>query len=608
MEPNWKLGDLALPPNKVTATQYEKLVYEKAAIGVINALVVDANKNALLPVEMRQRDQPNADVLAKFDVYGPSIVLSGLTDLVKQVTDESTLNCLKGKFKNKIRKFFERSTPPTQCYNTVGRFEAGKSKCWICGFVIPKIDDVNENDEDEDEETSAHPLKPECEHVFPVAQALCFTGLFESQLLSQLKDESPNTAAAYVSGIQVEYQWAHRVCNQIKNDTHFISIMPGPESKMVYTVDTGKIQQLLTDIITTPKWGIPGQASGGQVLRELIGIDRGSPVERNNWLNECVKQIHGRTTMILDKVKNMGITVEDHAKNTIMDMRAYIAMNPDCTVTVEDIPKPVLVARSTINPAGLADVTSESAIKTVDGVLSFLVRIMLCGIFTQALEEPGAGGRRLLPAPQRCVFKARVLTLGEEFLKYIKSIFPDIKTLRRKILVTVSNSPGGELTISRPIYRKTQDENGDTVHFETGKFETESIIVNENVVWSYFQTWMVGMISAQSIIIVRNGFKEYLNNIQSLYMTTGGDPVLFQDFSFRFEQKFNDYFITKQGQIKHMLNGSSYEQIVATNVEGLTDEMISSKFKWWKAGRRRSRKRHSRKQKKRKTYRRKRLF
>jgi hypothetical protein len=606
MEANWKLGDLALPLDKVSEAQYEKLVFEKAAVGVVNALVVDANKNALLPLEMRQRDQPNEDTLAKFDVYGPSIVLSGLTDLVKQTTDDATLNCLKGKFKNKIRKFFERSTPPTQCYNTVGRFEAGKSTCWICGFVIPKIDDADENDEDEDEDTTTkHPLKPECEHVFPVAQALCFTGLFESQLLSQLKDESRSTADAYVAGIQVEYQWAHRVCNQIKNDTHFISITTGSGNQMAYTVDTAKIQKLLTDIITTTKWGIPGQPSGGQVLRQLIGIDKGTDQQKNAWLNECIRQINGRATLILDKVKNMGISVEDHAKNTIMDMRAYIAMNPDCTVTVEDIPKPVLVVRSTFNPAGLPDVTSESALKTVDGVLSFLVRIMLSGIFTQVLEEPGPGGRRLLPAAQRCIFKAKVLTTGEEFLSYIRSIFPDIKILRRKILATVVNSPGGKLTISRPIYRTTRDESGDTIHLETGTFETAVIQLDESVIWSYFQTWMVGMISAQAIISIRAGFKEYLSKIQELYSTTGGDPSMFQDFSLRFEQKFNDYFVTKQGQIKNMLNGSSYEQIAATNIDGLTDEMISSRFKWWKAGRRRSRKHRG---KKRKTRRRIRLF
>jgi hypothetical protein len=102
-----------------------------------------------------------------------------------------------------IRKFFENYSGD-QCQGALQKtnpFIPGKSLCWICGFVIPDV-------------PPGTGFSMECEHVLPIAQAVFFIDLYRGK----------HTPQSVVRLVQAEYDWAHRVCNQIKNDTHFLRI------------------------------------------------------------------------------------------------------------------------------------------------------------------------------------------------------------------------------------------------------------------------------------------------------------------------------------------------------------------------------------------------
>ena len=95
-----------------------------------------------------------------------------------------------------VRQIFELSKPTTQCNNTISS-STGK-KCWLCGIAF-------------DETLPA--LKPVCEHVLPIAQAVFFLQLYSNR-------ESRDQDIPEV--MREEYDWAHQYCNLKKSDQVFI--------------------------------------------------------------------------------------------------------------------------------------------------------------------------------------------------------------------------------------------------------------------------------------------------------------------------------------------------------------------------------------------------
>lgn len=138
---------------------------------------------------------------------------------------------------NALRRFFEDYTGD-QCQGALGAtrpFRPGTSVCWICGLTIPATSP----------NTPPHGLSMECEHVFPIAQAIFFIDLYRGV----------KTPRAVVHMVQVEYDWSHRVCNQIKSDTHFLEV--DPKSKDWKLVSDDIILKFLQDIYV--KSDIPSQ-------------------------------------------------------------------------------------------------------------------------------------------------------------------------------------------------------------------------------------------------------------------------------------------------------------------------------------------------------------
>lgn len=138
---------------------------------------------------------------------------------------------------NALRRFFEDYTGD-QCQGALGAtrpFRPGTSVCWICGLTIPATSPS----------TPPHGLSMECEHVFPIAQAIFFIDLYRGV----------KTPRAVVHMVQVEYDWSHRVCNQIKSDTHFLEV--DPKSKDWKLVSDDIILKFLQDIYVKSDMYLP---------------------------------------------------------------------------------------------------------------------------------------------------------------------------------------------------------------------------------------------------------------------------------------------------------------------------------------------------------------
>jgi hypothetical protein len=124
----------------------------------------------------------------------------GLKTLAEQLFGSSVISVIKNK-KMTYRDIWELSSPTTQCANTIGATQ-DDSVCWLCGFVI-------------DDNIVA--LKPECEHVLPVGQALVFLDLYKHTIHGKAAANSK-----VLDMLKLEYRWSHSVCNRLKSDTNFL--------------------------------------------------------------------------------------------------------------------------------------------------------------------------------------------------------------------------------------------------------------------------------------------------------------------------------------------------------------------------------------------------
>ncbi len=97
-----------------------------------------------------------------------------------------------------IREIWELSSPTTQCENTIGKVTS-HTKCWICGLSINKFN---------------LGMTEECEHILPIAQAVIFLRLYNNGH----KTIRASTNDSEKKMLELEYGWAHVVCNQEKSD------------------------------------------------------------------------------------------------------------------------------------------------------------------------------------------------------------------------------------------------------------------------------------------------------------------------------------------------------------------------------------------------------
>jgi hypothetical protein len=84
-------------------------------------------------------------------------------------------------------------------------------------------------------------LTSECEHLLPIAQSIIFLGLYWA------KAERDGLFVQNNNVLRLEYEWAHRTCNQVKSDRSFILFTDK------YEINKDSIQKLLLDIFNNKR-------------------------------------------------------------------------------------------------------------------------------------------------------------------------------------------------------------------------------------------------------------------------------------------------------------------------------------------------------------------
>lgn len=651
---DWQQGDYAIPEeviNKWGAGDEDRdalEVYKRAAVSVITAMAVAESKDVLLPIEMRKRGSVDPASEAIFSQTRAGILLLDMTNIVKACTDAATTKCLanlavklrpggegteeadevgvkktkekKGKKKSseipKLRPFFETSPAQTQCSNAIGEVVLGDSRCWICGSII-------------NTQELEHPLRPECEHIFPVAQALCFTGLYESALYAELAAESQSSANGYVSGLAKEYAWAHRVCNQIKNDKHFIILEKNAANEPVLGTDANKISELLRLILSTTQFGGSTGRSGGAVLRDHLQL--GPSVQgQEAWIATRVPQIKARSDAILGRVAALGMTVDEHAKNTIMNMRAYIARSPQCVITVEqEIKAPHLVYGN----ASLTLEESAADVSKKDSIVYFFVNLMgdvITDTVSQALPKTKRGADTITNVGRLLKLNANALDLGMQLFSTIKArVTPEqIKEMRLKVANhLLAKAQSGGINIPHQAYVRrlpgqvcTPDDEGKEeddrpAYCESGAAGLVNLPLTDGLqLWSFYQQWNLGVLREFIRQQVLNLKDEYVNilerwwteNLQAAHARKKSlDAFSFEVFKGHIVARIA-FELERRAPNANSFPGTTYEAIAQQPIMYQQAQFQSNEsFKWFGARRRKTRKRKS---KKRKTYRKKKLF
>ena len=143
--------------------------------------------------------------------------IKGLTALARFIFGDEVIDeVIRRKFT--VRDIWEITTPTIQCNNVIDPQVVNKTECWICGLPVTK--DIG--------------MTAECEHILPIAQAAMYLKLYNDSLKAVAKDDK---------WINSEYGWAHRVCNQEKNDMCAL-VQKGD----IFQVDTTQLRKLLKSI------------------------------------------------------------------------------------------------------------------------------------------------------------------------------------------------------------------------------------------------------------------------------------------------------------------------------------------------------------------------
>lgn len=193
------------------------------------------------------------------------------------------------------RGIFEPSGPTTQCEKSGHPFVAGMP-CYICGFPIP------------DTTTLAGPsdeLYPECEHLFPVTQARWFLDLYMST--------RPPTDMWTEQAVKLEYDYAHRVCNQAKGMKSFVMDTEGVPSYSQRNTDS-ILKHIRDRAIADLKKGY--RDTTGTMTRIAETITTRAPA------------VKARIDRLVAHVKSQSVATDPALKNLVLLARATLFADP----------------------------------------------------------------------------------------------------------------------------------------------------------------------------------------------------------------------------------------------------------------------------------------
>jgi hypothetical protein len=193
------------------------------------------------------------------------------------------------------RGIFEPSTPTTQCEKSGHPFITGMP-CYICGFAIPDTKTLTGPSDE---------LYPECEHLFPVTQARWFLDLYMST--------RPPTDQWTATAVKLEYDYAHRVCNQAKGMKSFVMDTEGVPSYS--SRNTTSILKHIQDRAKTN-------------LAKGYADRTGTMAKIRDTILTRAPQINARIDALVSHVKSQTVVTDPALKNMVLLARATLFADP----------------------------------------------------------------------------------------------------------------------------------------------------------------------------------------------------------------------------------------------------------------------------------------
>jgi hypothetical protein len=240
--------------------------------------------------------------------------IQGLTAIAKFIFGDEVIDeVIRRKFT--VRDIWEFSTPTTQCNNVIDPHVIDKTECWICGLAI----------------TKHIGMTAECEHILPIAQAAMYLKLYNDSLKAVAKDDK---------WINSEYGWAHRVCNQEKNDMCALV-----QKGHIFEVDNTELRRLLKNIYDSTR--VDSNPIKVSLRKHFTKV--------NNFIDSRIQYITDRYNNIINTIthatvidNHMVVTQEDRSLSAkLITLAGYSALSDLSIIRPElhDLLNPVAVAQ-----------------------------------------------------------------------------------------------------------------------------------------------------------------------------------------------------------------------------------------------------------------------
>lgn len=150
------------------------------------------------------------------------------------------------------RKVLEPTDATTQCEKS-GHELTNDTVCYMCGLRIPDKATMQAK-------KSADELWPECEHILPLTEGRWFLDIY---ITNRVQTDPWSSRARHL-----EYDQAHRVCNQAKRIMSYIT----KHSDGTVSVSPGGIKDILTEVVKRANRNI-ANGDTRPMMRSIAGMD-----------------------------------------------------------------------------------------------------------------------------------------------------------------------------------------------------------------------------------------------------------------------------------------------------------------------------------------------
>ena len=191
------------------------------------------------------------------------------------------------------RKVLEPTDATAQCNNT-GHKLTKTTKCYICGLLIPDKAELTDSSDE---------LWAECEHILPLTEGRWLLDIYISKRIL--------TEPWYMKARQLEYDQAHRVCNQAKSNLSFI--LSGNPA----TVSDDAIRTILGEVVERANNNIK-KGDRRPMMRSIAGMN----------IEERLAEIRKRVQQLVDHINSDRLRKPENAGMSVL-LQTALMVDPE---------------------------------------------------------------------------------------------------------------------------------------------------------------------------------------------------------------------------------------------------------------------------------------